>query len=333
MGGTSTDVSRYSGRYEHVFEATISGVTIQAPQLDVNTVAAGGGSRLFFRRGIFVVGPESAGAHPGPVCYRKVRLRTDCRPLWGDVWSPIGHHAGIGFSDCCNHRVAVLRSRLAGEASRRRRRRWHCVAGGSTRRNGRQPDAGPHRARLLPLYFRCGSLVQGRASQDKDFSPWQLAAAGFTLFVRGVQSPSLRRCGTPQGPLRRSRWTLRRPEPPSRGSPPRSTTSRLRRTPRGRGRRRASRPTRWRTVRWSGTPFGARRGPQEWERTPTLCCDRVHTTPVLPVTAVHSCRFPAGGERGDVPPDPGDHAHEGMAGSIEALAFLTRTRMYSLRLH
>lgn len=40
-------------------------------QLDINTVAAGGGSRLFFRSGLFVVGPESAGAHPGPVCYRK----------------------------------------------------------------------------------------------------------------------------------------------------------------------------------------------------------------------------------------------------------------------
>ena len=40
-------------------------------QLDINTVAAGGGSRLFFRAGLFVVGPESAGAHPGPVCYRK----------------------------------------------------------------------------------------------------------------------------------------------------------------------------------------------------------------------------------------------------------------------
>jgi 5-oxoprolinase (ATP-hydrolysing) len=72
MGGTSTDVSRYgSGRYEHVFETTTAGVTIQSPQLDINTVAAGGGSRLFFRNGLFVVGPESAGAHPGPVCYRK----------------------------------------------------------------------------------------------------------------------------------------------------------------------------------------------------------------------------------------------------------------------
>jgi len=72
MGGTSTDVSRFAGgRYEHVFETTTAGVTIQAPQLDINTVAAGGGSRLFFRNGLFVVGPESASAHPGPACYRK----------------------------------------------------------------------------------------------------------------------------------------------------------------------------------------------------------------------------------------------------------------------
>jgi 5-oxoprolinase (ATP-hydrolysing) len=71
MGGTSTDVSRYAGVFEHVFETTTAGVTIQSPQLDINTVAAGGGSRLFFKNKIFVVGPESAGAHPGPICYRK----------------------------------------------------------------------------------------------------------------------------------------------------------------------------------------------------------------------------------------------------------------------
>ncbi|KAL1500984.1 hypothetical protein ABEB36_006393 [Hypothenemus hampei] len=71
MGGTSTDVSRFDGVYEHVYESTTAGVTIQSPQLDVNTVAAGGGSMLFFRSGMFVVGPESAGAHPGPVCYKK----------------------------------------------------------------------------------------------------------------------------------------------------------------------------------------------------------------------------------------------------------------------
>lgn len=71
MGGTSTDVSRFDGRYETVFESTTAGVTIQSPQLDINTVAAGGGSRLFWRNGLFVTGPESAGASPGPACYRK----------------------------------------------------------------------------------------------------------------------------------------------------------------------------------------------------------------------------------------------------------------------
>jgi 5-oxoprolinase (ATP-hydrolysing) len=71
MGGTSTDVSRYAGDYELIFETDIAGVKVQAPQLDINTVAAGGGSRLFFKSGAFIVGPESAKAHPGPVCYRK----------------------------------------------------------------------------------------------------------------------------------------------------------------------------------------------------------------------------------------------------------------------
>ncbi|MCI5147091.1 MAG: 5-oxoprolinase, partial [Candidatus Electrothrix sp. AR3] len=71
MGGTSTDVSRYGGALELTFATCIAGVRIQAPQLDIRTVAAGGGSRLFFENGMFRVGPESAGAHPGPVCYRK----------------------------------------------------------------------------------------------------------------------------------------------------------------------------------------------------------------------------------------------------------------------
>ncbi|THU85545.1 hypothetical protein K435DRAFT_970661 [Dendrothele bispora CBS 962.96] len=71
MGGTSTDVSRYAGKLEHVFEAITAGVAIQTVQCDINTVASGGGSILFWRNGLFVVGPESAGAHPGPACYRK----------------------------------------------------------------------------------------------------------------------------------------------------------------------------------------------------------------------------------------------------------------------
>lgn len=71
MGGTSTDVSRYAGELEQVFETTTAGVIVQSPQLDINTVAAGGGSILSWQSGMFKVGPESASAHPGPACYRK----------------------------------------------------------------------------------------------------------------------------------------------------------------------------------------------------------------------------------------------------------------------
>lgn len=72
MGGTSTDVSRFGeGKLEHVFETTTAGIVVQSPQLNVNTVAAGGSSRLFWENGLFRVGPESATADPGPVAYRK----------------------------------------------------------------------------------------------------------------------------------------------------------------------------------------------------------------------------------------------------------------------
>ncbi|KDN65779.1 hypothetical protein CSUB01_05839 [Colletotrichum sublineola] len=71
MGGTSTDVSRYDGRYDYLTETSIAGRTITVPMLNIATVAAGGGSILLARNGLLAVGPESAGAHPGPACYRK----------------------------------------------------------------------------------------------------------------------------------------------------------------------------------------------------------------------------------------------------------------------
>ncbi|AAW42254.1 cytoplasm protein, putative [Cryptococcus deneoformans JEC21] len=71
VGGTSTDVSRYAGHYESVYETTTAGISINTLQLDINTVAAGGGSCLTYKNGLFRAGPESAGAHPGPACYRK----------------------------------------------------------------------------------------------------------------------------------------------------------------------------------------------------------------------------------------------------------------------
>ncbi|MFI0901082.1 hydantoinase B/oxoprolinase family protein [Streptomyces sp. NPDC020983] len=70
MGGTSTDVSHYAGAYERVQTAEVAGVRLRAPMLDIHTVAAGGGSVLHFDSGRYRVGPDSAGAVPGPVCYR-----------------------------------------------------------------------------------------------------------------------------------------------------------------------------------------------------------------------------------------------------------------------
>ncbi|MBF6296062.1 hydantoinase B/oxoprolinase family protein [Nocardia amamiensis] len=70
MGGTSTDVSHFAGEYERVFTTQLAGVRLRAPMLDIHTVAAGGGSILHFDGSRYRVGPDSAGAMPGPACYR-----------------------------------------------------------------------------------------------------------------------------------------------------------------------------------------------------------------------------------------------------------------------
>ena len=71
MGGTSTDVSHFDGAYERTSEAQVAGVRISSPMLRIHTVAAGGGSILHFDGSRFRVGPQSAGADPGPACYRR----------------------------------------------------------------------------------------------------------------------------------------------------------------------------------------------------------------------------------------------------------------------
>ncbi|HET7191595.1 MAG TPA: hydantoinase B/oxoprolinase family protein [Pseudolabrys sp.] len=71
MGGTSTDVSHYDGEYERAFETEVAGVRMRAPMMIIHTVAAGGGSILHFDGSRFRVGPDSAGANPGPKCYRR----------------------------------------------------------------------------------------------------------------------------------------------------------------------------------------------------------------------------------------------------------------------
>jgi 5-oxoprolinase (ATP-hydrolysing) len=71
MGGTSTDVSHYDGDYERTFETEVAGVRMRAPMMLIHTVAAGGGSILHYDGARFRVGPDSAGANPGPKCYRR----------------------------------------------------------------------------------------------------------------------------------------------------------------------------------------------------------------------------------------------------------------------
>jgi 5-oxoprolinase (ATP-hydrolysing) len=71
MGGTSTDVTHYDGEYERAFDTEVAGVRMRAPMMRIHTVAAGGGSILHYEDGRFQVGPDSAGAFPGPACYRR----------------------------------------------------------------------------------------------------------------------------------------------------------------------------------------------------------------------------------------------------------------------
>ncbi len=71
MGGTSTDVAHYNGEYERAFETLVAGVRMRAPMMHIHTVAAGGGSILHFDGSRYRVGPDSAGANPGPACYRR----------------------------------------------------------------------------------------------------------------------------------------------------------------------------------------------------------------------------------------------------------------------
>lgn len=100
MGGTSTDVSHFAGEFERAFETRVAGVRMRAPMMSIHTVAAGGGSILSFDGARFRAGPESAGANPGPACYRRggPLAVTDANVMVGKIqpkWFPkvFGPHA------------------------------------------------------------------------------------------------------------------------------------------------------------------------------------------------------------------------------------------------
>ena len=87
MGGTSTDVAHFDGAYERAFETEVAGVRMRAPMMHIHTVAAGGGSILHFDGARYRVGPDSAGANPGPTCYRRggPLAVTDANVLLGKI--------------------------------------------------------------------------------------------------------------------------------------------------------------------------------------------------------------------------------------------------------
>ncbi|HET8608826.1 MAG TPA: hydantoinase B/oxoprolinase family protein [Burkholderiales bacterium] len=94
MGGTSTDVSHYAGEFERAFETQVAGVRMRAPMLSIHTVAAGGGSILHFDGARLRVGPDSAGANPGPACYRRggPLSVTDCNVMLGKIQPDLFPH-------------------------------------------------------------------------------------------------------------------------------------------------------------------------------------------------------------------------------------------------
>ena len=138
MGGTSTDVSHFAGEFEREFETLVAGVRMRAPMMQIHTVAAGGGSILPFDGARFRVGPESAGAVPGPACYRRggPLTVTDCNVLLGRI-QPRVLPQGVRP----RRRSAPRRRGGSGEVRAARPRR-------SARRPARRTSVGAHGGRI-----------------------------------------------------------------------------------------------------------------------------------------------------------------------------------------
>lgn len=119
MGGTSTDVSHYAGEFERVFGNEVAGVRMRAPMMNIHTVAAGGGSVLHFDGRRYRVGPDSAGADPGPACYRRggPLTVTDAQVMLGRIQP--GHFPAVFGPDGDQPLDAeVVRTRFAELAAR-----------------------------------------------------------------------------------------------------------------------------------------------------------------------------------------------------------------------
>ncbi len=146
MGGTSTDVSHFAGDYERSFETEVAGVRMRVPMMRIHTVAAGGGSILFYDGTRFRVGPQSAGADPGPKCYRRggPLTVTDANVMVGKL-SAANFPADLRRRPRsaarrgrrCAPRSRSWRSRSATAAARRR---WRTASSASPSRTWRTPS-------------------------------------------------------------------------------------------------------------------------------------------------------------------------------------------------
>ncbi|MEE6268956.1 hydantoinase B/oxoprolinase family protein [Streptomyces diastatochromogenes] len=119
MGGTSTDVSHYAGEFERIFGSEVAGVRMRAPMMNIHTVAAGGGSVLRFDGRRYRVGPDSAGADPGPACYRRggPLTVTDANVMLGRI-QPDHFPAVFGPDGDQGLDAATVRTRFAELAAR-----------------------------------------------------------------------------------------------------------------------------------------------------------------------------------------------------------------------
>ncbi len=128
MGGTSTDVTHYAGEYERAFVTEVAGVRLRAPMMRIHTVAAGGGSICTFDGARFRVGPQSAGANPGPACYRRggPLTVTDCNLTVGKIDPALfprvfGPHGDLPLdASVVRERFAALAADVAARSGHRR---------------------------------------------------------------------------------------------------------------------------------------------------------------------------------------------------------------------
>jgi 5-oxoprolinase (ATP-hydrolysing) len=168
MGGTSTDVARYDGRFEYEYETQKAGVRVVAPMLAIETVAAGGGSICRFDGVKFVVGPESAGADPGPACYGRggPLTITDCNLLLGRI---LPEHFPFPLDR------AVVETRLAE------------VAAAIDQASGvrEHPDISPYR--------------EADASRSPGISPGLALAAGFLRIANANMAQAIRSISIAKG--------------------------------------------------------------------------------------------------------------------------------------